>query len=586
MGIFDDGNVECVKSLLRPAKRVINDGLDIAVEDYDTRVELWKRVSSAYNDYKEGVCGDFLRDLDVHFRANFEGALALLAWSFRKNGESFAPAERRYSERELNGIERILSYNVFEITTVNDVVKRLAHRDDNLLSLLREYYLGVDNWIKGYLDDPSINLYLRSFLKEKWDSYKRKINEAISRASKELDWFEDFLKEEQKEREDIIGAYRKRIDELVERINREKEEIRRQMEEATETRIKELIEENERLRREFEEEKRRLIEEISRSKDEEMKRKLEEQLKKASESIRKLEDELRRKQLQLAEKETELKRKEEEIREKKEEIERKIEEIMRMSRNVEKGSRYVTAGEAKMLELNFIGRITKKFKNGTEVSVMGKKFAVRDVKIESVYKPKEENSGRVPENKIVTVMLREKKMFGRKEELVIRALFLGRPERYEDMGLDTDPVELEHITKLLDDALKGSSRTILLVASPTGFEGRIRDFINSSDFHRNFSSEKVSLALLDLESGELIINPNDRYAGSFRDLLRLESDEEILRKIKNDVESKLMMRSYVRLEEVEGPVEMVKRAFYELSREKGYQTRFVDGVGLVIMKGR
>ncbi|NPA47187.1 MAG: hypothetical protein GXO14_00910 [Thermococci archaeon] len=584
MTIFDEGNAECVKELLRPAEQVIGDGLDVRVEDYETRVDLWNRVSKAYGEYRSGRCGGFLKDLDIHFRAKFEGALAILAWSFKKNGEDFAPALRRYSDEELEGLERILRYNVFEIMDVKDIIKRLSHRDENLLTLLREYYLGVDKWIDGYLENPEVKLYLRRFLKDKWDSYKGKVSEAIAEATKELDWFRDFLTEEQKEREDIVGMYRKRIAELMERIEKEREEVRKQIESATEERIARLMEENERLRKEFEEEKRRLVEEISRVKDEEARRMLEEQLRKASENIKALEDELRRKQLQLAEKETELRRKEVEIREKEREIAKKIEEVMRISTKVEKGSRYVTAGEAKMLELNFIGRMTKKFKPGSEVKVLGRKFSVKEVREDSAYTPGEEFKGRVPENRSLTVRMREKKFFGGKEEITVRALFLGRPERYESLGIDTDPIELEHVTKILDEALNGPSRTILLVASPTGFESRIRDFINSGDFHRNFSSEKVSLALLDLESGELIINPNDDYANAFRDLLRLETNEEVLRRVKDAVESKLAAKDYVRLEEVDGPVDVVKRVFYELGREKNYRTRFVDGVGLVIMR--
>ncbi len=584
MGIFEEGDVECVKDILRPAERVIGDGLDVVAEDYDTRVSLWNRISEAYESYREGKCGKFLKDLDRHFRAKFEGALAILAWSFRKRGEDFEPATRRYSDDEIEGIERILRYNVFEIMEVKDVIKKLSHRDERLLSLLREYYLGVDRWIDGYLEDPSVKLYLRRFLKDKWDSYKRKVNEAISQATLELDWFRDFLKEEQKEREDVIGVYRKRIEELTTRLEREREEIRKSMEAMTEEKVSRLIQENERLKREFEEEKRRLIEEISKIKDEEARRMLEEQLKKASESIRALEDELRRKQLQLAEKESELRRREKEIEEKEAEIARKIEEVMRISDSVEKGSRYVTSGEAKMMELNFMGRMMKKFSKGSELFIMGRKFKVQSVVEESTYRPSEDYRGRVPENKRVMVRLKEKKFLGSKEEINVMAVFLGRPERYESLGIDTDPVELDRVTKILDDTMNSPFRTILLVASPTGFEGRIRDFVNSTSFHRNFSSEKVSLALLDLESGELIINPNDSYANAFRGLLRLESDEEILRKIKETVESKLTLKGYVRLEEIDGPKDAVKRVFYELSREKGYRTKFIDGVGFVIVR--
>jgi hypothetical protein len=127
---------------------------------------------------------------------------------------------------------------------------------------------------------------------------------------------------------------------------------------------------------------------------------------------------------------------------------------------------------------------------------------------------------------------------------------------------------------------------VLLVASPTGFEKRISNYVNSGDFHRNFISENVSLALLDLESGELIYNPHDEYAKAFEPMLRLERDEELLAKVKDFLEDRIVKRGYVRLEEAleHFAEEVVKRAFHELSKEKGYITKFVEGVGYVLVK--
>lgn len=116
----------------------------------------------------------------MHLRGKFEGALAILAWSFWKNGELYPPANERYMDRELEALERVLRYNVFEIYSREDVMKRIMHRDTNVLELLRGYYHGVDRWIDDVLNDPSIKLPLGRFLKGKWDSYKSKVNEAIA----------------------------------------------------------------------------------------------------------------------------------------------------------------------------------------------------------------------------------------------------------------------------------------------------------------------------------------------------------------------------------------------------------------------
>ncbi|WP_054841653.1 hypothetical protein [Thermococcus peptonophilus] len=54
MVVFNEGNPDCVRKLLRPAERVIRQGRDILVESFDTRKELWERVLESYSRYLEG----------------------------------------------------------------------------------------------------------------------------------------------------------------------------------------------------------------------------------------------------------------------------------------------------------------------------------------------------------------------------------------------------------------------------------------------------------------------------------------------------------------------------------------------------
>ena len=611
MGLFEEGKTDCVKELLKPAERVLKEGLDVQVESFERREKLWNRIMDNYDRYLDGECGDFLRDLDMHFRSKFEGALAILAWSFWKNGETYLPASRRYRDRELEAVERILRYNVFEIYSKEDVMKKIMHRDSNVLNLLRDYYHGVDRWIEDVLADPEIKLPLRNFLKGKWDSYRGKVNEAISEATLRFDWFRDILTRVEEEEGAIERTYRKQlkrkeeeieelrssIEELIEDFEREREEIARRIEKAKDEEIERLRREKEELQRRFEEEKARLVEEISRMKDEELQRKLREELEKAERQmmsqIEAMEDEIRRKELQLKQKEMELRRKELEIQRKEDEVSKKIREVMELTGKVEKGSRFVRRDEAKIMEMNFMGRMKSKFKD--EVKLLGKTFKVEAVKeIGTFDKSKFENKlsdrdlKNVPDNRVLEVKLKEKKLIGKKEELTVKAIFYGRPERYAEIGFDTDPLELADVNALLVDAREEakSGRIVLLVASPTGFEKRIANYVNSTDFHRNFISENISLALLDLESGELRYNPHDEYARAFEPFLRLERDKELLAKVKDFLEERMNAKGYVRLEEaVEHFAEdLVKRAFQELAKEKGYITKFIEGVGYVLVK--
>ncbi len=617
MGIFEEGKTDCVKALLKPAERVLKQGIDIQVEDFERRQKLWNQVKEAYDRYLDGECGEFLRDLDLHFRSKFEGALAVLAWSFWKNEESYPPAKRKYRDREVEAVERVLRYNVFEIYTTDDVMKKILHRDSNILGLLREYK-AVNRWLDEVLDDPEVKLPLRHFLKGKWDSYKSKIEEAMNEANRRFDWFEDLLSavgeeesviektyqkeiirkdREIKRREEEIEQLQNAMAEMLREFEREREEIARRVAAAKEEEIARLRREKEELQRRFEEEKARLVEEISRMKDEEAQRKLREELEKVERQmmsqVAAMEDEIRRRELQLKQKEMELRRKELELQQKEDEVSKRIREVMEMTGKVEKGSRFVRRDEAKILEMNFAGRMKGKFKE--DVKILGKTFKVEGMEERGTFdktpfagKLSERDLKNVPDNTLVEIHLREKKLIGKKESLVVKALFYSRPERYANVGFDTDPVELADVNALLVDARNEAKngRIVLLVASPTGFEKRIRDYVNSNDFHRNFISENVSLALLDLESGELIYNPHDEYAKAFEPFLRLERDEEKMAKIRGFIEERIKVRGYVRLEDATGefPEDLVKRAFQELAREKGYSTKFIDGVGYVLVK--
>lgn len=121
--MFDEGDIACIKKLLLPAKRVLKAGPQIKYEALERRVELWNQIRMNSDRYQDGECGTFLKDLDSHFRSQFDAALVALAVSMKANGESF-DAIRIFSAEELGLYERIERYNVFEILTVNDIKKK------------------------------------------------------------------------------------------------------------------------------------------------------------------------------------------------------------------------------------------------------------------------------------------------------------------------------------------------------------------------------------------------------------------------------------------------------------------------------
>jgi hypothetical protein len=189
-----DSDIECVKKLINPAKKVIAKGSPIAFELFEKRVQLWNEIKENQESYEDGTCGKILDDLDRYYRATFDYALLLLSKSFRENGDDFPPSQI-FSNDEFEICNRIEKYNVFEISTKQDIKKKVILKDKNLLGLFEEYYGTIDAWIDQTIEDPKIRLTLRYFLKKKWQTYKQKINEAINELINELDWFRILVNE-------------------------------------------------------------------------------------------------------------------------------------------------------------------------------------------------------------------------------------------------------------------------------------------------------------------------------------------------------------------------------------------------------
>ncbi|MDD4454075.1 MAG: hypothetical protein PHI67_02010 [Candidatus Methanomethylophilaceae archaeon] len=556
--MFKEGEIECINKLLLPAKRVLKAGPQIRYEAFERRIELWNQIRTNFDRYQDEECGTFLRDLDSHFRSQFDAALVALAVSVKANGESF-DAVKIFSDEELGLYERVERYNVFELLTVNDIKKRLIRRDENLLSLLHDYYIEMDSWVDASLENPDIRLTLRGYLKKRWGGYKGKANAAVAEAVTELDWLGSLIatwKDEAESREKSILSEAEAEKEAHSRRVKEKEAVLRDQE-------REVIRRGE-------------------------------EAQEAMASARQIEEDARAARDNLVVQEQAIRVAEEALTSR----EQRIEAAMRALNNGGDGgrSRYVNAGEAKQYELTFIGRMERKI--GVSPTIGGRAFYVERI---------EENRGTfagyageakkiLPENRSLTIRLVEKRILGRKKQYVFDACYASRIERYADPGYDCDPLTLDDVTVMLariqDQARSSGIVTVLCLASPTGFDRRVRNFIDSDEFHRNFISKYLSVLLLDMETGDLIFNPADETAQAFSSICDLEIDSEKEAKVRRGVEEAmrdaLKSQGYVAFDDIQktfGNEPLMKPAFYGYAAEMGVEVQFVEDVGLMIMRG-
>ena len=556
--MFKEGEIECTNKLLLPAKRVLKAGPQIRYEAFERRIELWNQIRTNFDRYQDGECGTFLRDLDSHFRSQFDAALVALAVSVKANGESF-DAVKIFSAEELGLYERVERYNVFELLTVNDIKKRLIRRDENLLSLLHDYYIEMDSWVDASLENMEIRLTLRGYLKKRWGGYKGKVNAAVAEAVTELDWLGGLIatwKDEAESREKGLRSEVEAEKEAHYLIIKDKEAI-------------------------LQDQEREVIQREAAARE-------------AMVSARQIEEDARAARDNLVVQEQAIRVAEEALTSR----EQRIEAAMRALKGNGQGerSRYVSAGEAKQYELTFIGRMERKI--GDSPVIGGRAFYVEGI---------EENRGTfagyageakkiLPENRSLTIRLVEKRILGRKKQYVFDACYASRIERYADLGYDCDPLAPAAVTEMLariqDQARSSGFVTVLCLASPTGFDRRVRNFIDSDEFHRNFISKYLSVLLLDVETGDLIFNPADETAQAFSDICKLEIDSEKEAKVRRDVEKAmrdaLKLRNHVVFDDIQkalGNGSLMKSAFYDCAARMGGEVLFAEGVGLVMVRG-
>lgn len=236
MGIFDE-DISCAENLLKPARRVLADEY-LCHEMKERRIELWNEVKEKYDKYLDGECGKFLRDMDLHFHSIFSAAMLKLAVCFTENGEDFMPA-RRFSEKEIEAFKKIERYNRFEIESTEDILKRIVNKDEGVLQLIKEYYLEMNSYVDSVLDSSEVKLPIKEYLKKRWGAYKEKLNQAVSRAITELDWFRTLVAQWEKEAESLaaekaserMAEAEAKVREALSEVERERQELEAKKEE-------------------------------------------------------------------------------------------------------------------------------------------------------------------------------------------------------------------------------------------------------------------------------------------------------------------------------------------------------------------
>ncbi len=293
-------------------------------------------------------------------------------------------------------------------------------------------------------------------------------------------------------------------------------------------------------------------------------------------------------------------------------LQEKIEEINASLRG-DVPSRPVLAEEAKQYEMAFTGRFERKMydlplelpnplENGRKkvIKDWGENHSSHSSK-KKVMRLNEKKWAELPQNVRSRYVI--KSFFTGKLIGIIEAMSYNHLTEYAKVGIDTKKATLGELQAILSRAIesaeKGNYFHILGIESPTGWDERAIEFMNSEEYQKNFLNKYVYVYLVDVELNRIyynkmydkVISGMRIYAELFKPNLKAERIEECKKKVMDrlkDVSAdKSKYEVYIALSEAAkmcGKRSLAKMAFIELQEKGKARMKNVPNVGIVLMK--
>jgi hypothetical protein len=597
--------------------------------DMSKRASLSNDVENNLTAFEEHLSPSLPHDLRQHYRSKFTLAQLLLVSASHLNSEE-NPRAASFNEKEIALIQDFEKYNVFDLLSVEEIVDRIARRDD-LFLLVREVYEKHYADLDGLLAASEVQQDLKQAFKRKYEKRLYRMQEAVKayvgkygpvlmlRQIEEGVWQK--VKESEQERERISAEARKRLEGLTLRLkplqgmedkaqslNEKILAFQRNILGGTLPDLSPVVSEKKRLFDSFvelEEELSTHVQRVIQQREEldasksEMERLAEEYRQQAEEEKeRVIQSELS----QIEKVRAELTSQEHSIQEQRESLEIKREDVgekLRQLQEIAEGKplRWVKSEDARLAEVNFIARFEHKMQKlpikilhpvdnrNFVINTWGEECHLRTS--ESVGDPT------LPSNESSQYVVTERryKVFGeRSPKVVIEAVSFNHLPEFQEYGFDMRRANtgefLGLIARRIRKAELGKYLHIIGIASPTGWDEKVIKELSSDSFARNYVSQYVSVCLVDSITGEIYYNPADKRISDFTDRFKPEFEEEKFERLKKQVLGKLKTKRVVALDDLAGEIgdgrNMLPRVFYDLERQGDAKVRIVKDIGLVI----
>ena len=619
-----------IEQLLAPVEATLRkDIVELRREDARKRTEQWNRLETNQNTFENEFLSRLPADLQAELGSKFGLAKLLLAAAASINGEE-SPVVDSFSPQELALVQDFERYNLFDVLSIDEIVQRIARRED-IYELVIDFYQMEYSNLDKLLDDTEIQKNLKLAFKNRyrkrldkvvegvkayvgqygpvlvvaqvekkvWDKIKEseegrkhvgdELEQQLSRITASLKPLEDIdeqgdllrrrLSDIEAElaagnRPQDLGVLKSQIDQTLDRYLELERGLSSQIETVfqrhreLEARKNELKDLRNKYLDQGQEEKRRLIEsEIN--------------------QIEALQDKVlsQGRSLQAERMDLEIKRRE---------LESRLKDIVDALDG--KPIRLVTKEDARLCELNFIARFDTKmqtFPLKVYSPVDRRDYEVKSWREGAHLKFTQGGPPQMPANVRSRYSISEKKygFFGdRVDKVVIEAVSLNHLHEFERYGFDMRRANLADflgiINRHINRAELGRYLHVLGIASATGWDEGVRREIASTDFAHNYVSRYVSVCLVDSGTGEVVYNPTDDRISKLVEFFQPQFDSEKLAKVKKLIREGLSLKDYVVfndiVEESNEERQMVNKAFCDFIDEGKHRIRHIKDVGAVL----
>ena len=630
MSINKDVDYQKLNEIFKPVERVLGIDLEkLRRMDERERVGLWNQIKTSNNTFENEMASDLLNDMREKLRTDFSLATLLLAAAADANGED-SPVKTGFNTKELNLVQDFEKFNVFDILSTEEIVERTARKED-IYDLIVEFWQGQYANLDVLLDDSDIQRDVKLAFNKLYHKRLDKIVEGVKayvekygplfpiRQIEKRIW--DNIKESERQRKTVVDELDRQIDEITSKLRPlgefdEQSELFKQQLSGIERGIvtgknlenlsslesqkddilnhylgleKELAfqvdtinqRRNELETREVELEKAK--QEYQEQMQEEKQRLVESELN----EIETLKERLFSQERAIEDEKTDLQIK-------REEIDSRLREITDVLQG--KPIRFITKEDAKLCELNFIARFETKMETlpmKIQSPIENRTYDIKSWKKGAHLKFAEGVSPDTPANARSRYSVFERKhgLFGESvNKVVIEAVSVNHLEEFEKYGYDTRRINLADflsiITRFINNAELGEYLHVIGIASPTGWDDRVRKEIESTDFAHNYVSRHVSICLVDSVTGEVVHNPTDNRISNFVEFFQPHFDQEKVVKVKKAIRNKLNLKDHASFEEIMEETNetrtILNKAFYDLETEGMGRLRYIDQVGLVL----